>query len=97
MRPRFSTGGKFLKKPINIQVIVGMVIVSMRIMSPLNPTSSFRETKLFLINGIGFLLVTIWGLRPGVLGGHDLRRDGELLIELLDVRLGSCGLSDAQT
>ena len=32
-----------------------------------------------------------------MLGSDHLRRDGEVLVEVLDVQFRSCGLSDAQT
>ena len=61
----------------------------------LSPTSTFCETKLFYINEMGLLLVTM-GLVPCALGLDDLSWNGEALIDFLDLWFGSCGLSDAQ-
>jgi hypothetical protein len=56
----------------------------------------FLRAKLFCINGVVLLLVTMGGLCPGVFRGDDLWGDVEVSIDLLDVWIGSCGLSDAQ-
>ena len=61
----------------------------------LSPTSSFSRIKLCYFNEIVLPLVTMGGLCPCVFWDDDVWGDAAVSIDLLDVWVGSCGLSDA--
>jgi hypothetical protein len=76
-----SSSGPHVGVPLFMQRATARIDIEFRV----NPTSTFRETKLFCLNEIGPLLVAM-GMDHVCLGLNDVRGDAEVAIFFLRVK-----------